>query len=478
MGFMTDGAENLTMAVSAAVSKMVEHTYGPNGGFVVISNGENSLLTKDGVSVIRVLDSDSPFEKSIIDIIREASMNTMSLAGDGTTTTVVLANAILKRFKQADFMMKDKILSSVVENINANKREISLDMDGIFDVAMTATSGDRELSKAIIGAFKEAEKYGLKSVFAEHVIGGVTSYEVSDGISFNGNMADEVFFDDRSNYTKNMSGPAFIVSRTEVVGEEDVITAIEKLVELGYKSLVIIAPGFSVTALSALSVNNGISMSIAPIIITAQKEQFKKYALDAIAASVGADIIGEDVGVELCDIGDRHIGTAKSFSIKGTMVRISGAKTNSEQAEQLEKKFESMLRGVDSDEERDIYKGLMAILRGKTVKIKVGAASQHAAIERKDRADDCINAIEHALSNGVMPGGGRAYELAFAGIDSSTDFLQAATDIVEMLSSPSGTTLEYKPTDPAKVIETVATQAIDLAFSLGMTRGLAIKKQR
>jgi len=455
------------------VSSIVSMTYGPSGGFVVLSNGEESVATKDGVSIVRVIESDDTFESAIIEIIRESALNTLTKVGDGTTSTIILANNILSRFVTSDFMRKDEIIEAVKLNIRAKSKSVDILSDEIYTVALTATAGDKELSNAIISAFRSSPDALSANVSPEIRLGDTVRHEQGDGAIFSANIIDMAFVDNTENASKSIKDAHIIVSESDVTGEEDVVGMITECVKNGIKDLVIFAPAFSISALSSLAVNHNVSCNFTPMVISSDKIISTKIVMGVIATAFGATIVGEDSGIDLGDITKDHMGIIERFSLSSKKVTISGKDSSSKEDIESKKMYlTNLMKSSTSDEEKNAYKYLLSILEKRISRVIIGGNSMASAIERKDRADDCINAIEMALNSGVVLGAGRGYTNMCLGVHCATDIDSAADDMKKLLPQDSASS-SY---DPTEVIVTVAEQAIELAFTLGMTKSIVIKK--
>lgn len=463
-------SEAFVKGVMRQASSIVEVTYGPRGGFVSITNGKESVMTKDGVTVIKSLSSPDIFENAILTTIKEAAQNTLSKAGDGTTTTIVLADKILTVFAPSDYMKKDEIIRSVKRNIRALSRNVSVDSDEIKTVALTSTAGDEDLAKAVVEAFSLAKETSINGIIAEGRLYASTHVSIVDGSSFSGNVIDLSFYDDKDSRSKDVENAHVVFSSSDVSGEDNMVEFITNCVDNDIKDVVIIAPSFAMSAMSTMIVNNGVSINITPIVIDGGDAVKTKLAIEAVSTYVGGYIIGEESGVDLQDCDTDSLVSIGKVSIKGNSILLSGVSSqDAQKVDSLIKRHESALREVGSDEERDVLKVLLSILHGKLVKVIVGGNTLASLVERKDRADDCINSIEMALLHGVVPGACAAYANMAMGIDCSTSFELATEELSNIIKKQGEISNSL---DPTFVVEVVAEQAIELAFMLGMTRSV------
>ncbi len=467
----TDFIRNIMQQASA----LVEATYGPKGGFVVLSNGSTSLATKDGVSVIRALISDNPLEQAVLTVIKEAALNTLSKAGDGTTTTIVLASKILSKFNPSDYMFKDQILEVVKKNIRKKSVSVEIGSQDLMTVALTATAGDMLLSEVILEAFEIAEESGISGVIAEQRLGASTHVETVDGISFVGNMIDTLFYDSQDTRSKTIKEGHILFSSSDISGEDDIVELITTCINNGVKDLILVAPSFAMTALSALSINHKISIDVTPMVLDGGDATKTKMAIEAIALSMGAVIIGAESGIDVGDVTGIMLTKIGKFTVDGKFMVVSGEdNSTNDDIQEMITRYQSKLRTVSSDEERDMFKSLLSILKKKMIKVVVGGNTINSITERKDRADDCINSVELALQGGVVPGAGAAYTNMSTGSKCRSNIDGAVEEVSLIINGGDSSGASTRTLDPTIVAETVAEQAIELAFILGMTKSVVL----
>jgi chaperonin GroEL len=247
---------------------------------------------------------------------------------------------------------------------------------------------------------------------------------------------------------------------------------ITECIENDIKDLIIIAPSFSMTAMSSMAVNHGVTINITPLVVSGSSEISNRVLFDTIGTAVGATVIGEDSGVSIEDVSVEHMASVENFSLSGKKVTFSGKDSSSEEKiSEMKEYLKRLSTDAETDEEKNAYKTLMSIMEKKISRVIIGGNSLSAAIERKDRADDCINALEMSLKDGVLPGAGRGYTNMCLGVNCATD-IDSAVDDLQKLLPKMATGGVY---DPTSVVMTVAEQAIELAFTLGMTRSVVIK---
>ena len=464
----------IVAAVLEYCASLVGATYGPRGRFVILTDGNKSVTTKDGVSVLRALSFDSYTESGVLEVIRDAALDTLEKAGDGTTSTIVLANLIYKTFDQTEFMDKDRITRDILKNIQESSKKVSIGDKEIYKVALTAVAGDVELATAVTDAFKHAQEHNLKTVIAVPNNGGDTVCEIGDSMSFSANVIDTVFYDNAKNV--DMENCKIVVASSEISGESEIVQLVETCIANEVNNIVILAPKFAMNALAALSMNHRRVVNIFPAVIDGGDAVKTKLALESVAVSTGAEFIGLESGLSLGDASIGSMGSLSSFSARGKNVTIEVEPLGDykkKKISDLKKSHIETLSRAGTDEEREMIKYLISILDKTVVKIMIGGSSANSIIERKDRADDCINAIELALTGGVVQGGGEAYRSMAKDVQSKADLHTAGDNLFRMLGGSAGQAL-----DPTIVVKTVVTQAIDLAFMLGNTASIVVSNKK
>jgi len=447
---------DLITSVFQTAARTVGSTYGPNGSFAILTDGKNSVVTKDGVSVLRHMKYSSNVEQGIFEIIKEASLRTLTEVGDGTTTTILLAENIYSLLHPVDFHKKEDILAKAIAQLSDVKKKAS--QEDLFTVAMTATAGDEILARIVVDAVITSAEKGYSSVTAEANSESNTSILEEERLGFKGTLVDNAFYDKSGDFLE-WADAVTIVSLSEIAGEENVISLVEKCLREGIEKIMILAPSFALTALSAMAVNNHL-VRFAPIVISAGDAAKTKLALETLAISLEATAIGIETGVELRDATQTHFAQIKSLSFRNSHISCEVKSTDGGEVRRESARILALdcLAKASDDEERDMYRVILGILNRGSITIQVGAASLGAAIERKDRTDDCVNAVELALSGGVVAGAGRAYEAALANLGYDTPFGEASSALILPI------TKSTRPLDPYAVAETALTQAIELAF--------------
>jgi len=463
---------NIVGSAITGAALLVEQTYGAKGDFVILTSGKKSVITKDGVSVLRSLYSDDLSENGVLEIIKEASLNTLAIVGDGTTSTILLANEIYKRFKAEDYMNKTNILKNIENNLKKMSVPVSINSKELLQVAETSVAGDSELAGLILDAYHKADEDNLGTVIVEMKVGHKSAVSTYNGIAFSGYLANDSFLHKANGYEVFFDQASVVISDSEIIGEDTVFNLINKCVETEIENLIIIAPGFAVNSLSTMMLNNGHSINIAPVIYNGGSAVGNSLLAEALSTACGQDsILGDSRGIEIGDIDIERCPEIQNFSMNKNSVRFIG-NGDSDKCNLLANRYLELQGDATTDEERDMYKILTSIVKQKSVSVILGGDSKSSLVERKDRADDCVNAVSLALAGGVVPGGAVAYRDALKGLQTKTDLYQAGLALFEKCGGN-----KNKALDPTKVVSTVLKQALELSFLLGKTKAVVMIKQ-
>lgn len=481
---------SIASEILGLVARVVSLTYGPNGSLVAITKDNKTSVTKDGVTVLKSLSSDTPFETAILDIIKEASINTMSRAGDGTTATIVLSNAFIKNkcnlSSANNFVQRAK---SFLKDLAV----IDLSRDMIKRVALTSTNWDEELAECITEAFEYSD---AQSVVATPNFGGSTEVNIADEININALIASPEFIDDYETSETAMKDPKIIVTLSQVEGESDLIDMIDKLIEMEEENIVILMPKADVRSVAALRVNHTAGViRILPVLVGSGIEE--NDTLYDISVAVGAEPFGDMSGLSLKDITPERLGEAEEvIYTKGKLI-IKNPKGDPKKREKLAAAHLEKAEKEQVEYRKEILRRRASLVKGKTIEVKVGGENQKSIMERKDRADDAIQAVKNSLKYGVLPGGGMAYAY-LAQQPFAKDFRRALMEPLTILSKKKdiplnfelfkepvaysfehgvvGISSENAPLDSYKTVINVIEQSIELAKLIKSIKATVINK--
>ncbi|HCC68099.1 TPA: chaperonin GroEL, partial [Patescibacteria group bacterium] len=399
-----------------SISNAVKTTLGPKGRNVAIAKSFGSqVVTKDGVTVAKEIEVENPFENVGVEMIKEAASRTNDMAGDGTTTVIVIAQAIATLgFRNVTaganpISVKrgvDKGVEVVVKALKKLSKKIS-GKEEISQVATISANNDKELGEMIGEVFDQIGKDGVVTV--EEAKGFKDEVAYTEGMQFDNGYVSPYFVNDPESLETVMEDPYILVTDKKLSNLQDIQAIAEKVLSAADKPIVIIADEIENQALATLVVNK-LRGTLNVVAIKAPGfGDRKKEMLQDIAVITGASFISEEIGRTLESIEVSDLGSAKKVVVskEGTViVEGSGIKKDiKERVAEIKKQVEKSTSNYDKEKLQE----RLAKLSGGVAIIKVGAASEIEAKEKKQRVQDAINATRAAIEEGVVAGGGLAF---------------------------------------------------------------------
>jgi chaperonin GroEL len=400
------GVEKLARAVKA--------TLGPSGRNVILDKKFGSpTVTKDGVSVAKEIELDDPYENMGAQLIKEVSSKTSDIAGDGTTTATVLAEAIYKEGLRnvtagANPISLQRGILEASRAIVAKLAEISKEVSESKEIAQVATvsaNWDEEIGGIIAEAMDKVGKDGTITV--EEAKGIETTLDVVEGMQFDKGYLSPYFVTDPDTMDCNLEDAYVLIHEKKISNLKDLLPVLEKIAKTG-KPLLIIAEDVEGEALAALVVNKlrG-TLNIAAVKAPGFGDR-RKAMLEDIAILTGGRCITEDLGIKLENIELDDLGEAKRITIgKEETVIVEGA-GGSEAISGRVGQIRKQIADTTSDYDREKLQERLAKLAGGVAVINVGAATESEMKEKKARVEDALHATRAAVEEGIVPGGGTA----------------------------------------------------------------------
>ena len=431
------GVEKLARAVKA--------TLGPSGRNVILDKKFGSpTVTKDGVSVAKEIELEDPYENMGAQLIKEVSSKTSDIAGDGTTTATVLAEAIYKEGLRnvtagANPISLQRGILEASKAIVAQLAEISKEVSDSKEIAQVATvsaNWDNEIGGIIADAMEKVGKDGTITV--EEAKGIETTLDVVEGMQFDKGYLSPYFVTDPESMDCDLENPYILIHEKKISNLKDLLPVLEKIAKTG-KPLLIIAEDVEGEALAALVVNKlrG-TLNIAAVKAPGFGDR-RKAMLDDIAILTGGTCITEDLGIKLENIELKELGEAKRVTIgKEETVIIVGA-GGSEKISGRVGQIRKQIADTTSDYDREKLQERLAKLAGGVAVINVGAATESEMKEKKARVEDALHATRAAVEEGIVPGGGTALIRATGQIGDlglSGDEATGADIIVSAIEAP------------------------------------------
>ena len=392
----------------------VAATLGPKGRNVILhQKGKDPIITKDGVTVSDFVHLDDEFENAAAQILKQATSQTNTMAGDGTTTATVLAREILvsaQRYITAGsspIELKrgiDAAVEKLVATIEKDAKHIET-LDDVENIATISANNDRTLGKLVATAVDKAGKDG--SITIEESRSVETSLDLIEGFRVEAGFAATAFVTDERRGAVHYDSPLLLVTTARIDTVDQILPALE-IVSRDGRPLVIVAEEIEGQALAALIMNTvrG-SMKIVAVKAPFYGER-RKNILSDLALSTGADLIGSDSAVSLKNIKLQHFGQCKSIDITKTNTTVIGGKGDFEKIDKQIELLKVLLAEEEDLQECDKIQERITKLASGVAVIRVGAATEVEMIEKKHRIEDALEAVKSAQHEGVVAGGGVA----------------------------------------------------------------------
>ncbi|WP_104511235.1 chaperonin GroEL [Acinetobacter indicus] len=421
-----DSARSKMIAGVNILADAVKVTLGPKGRNVVIDRSFGAPhITKDGVSVAKEITLKDKFENMGAQLVREVSSKTNDIAGDGTTTATVLAQAILNEgIKSVTAGMNpmdlkrgiDLAVKTVVENIKQTAKPAS-DSKAIEQVGSISANSDTTVGALIAQAMEKVGKEGVITV--EEGSGFEDSLDVVEGMQFDRGYISPYFANKQDTLTAELENPFILLVDKKVSNIRELITVLEAVAKTG-KPLLIIAEDVEGEALATLVVNNMRGIIKVCAVKAPGFGDRRKAMLQDIAILTGGTVISEEIGMQLDQTTLEHLGTAHKVTVsKENTVIVDGAGNAGQIAERVQQ-IRAQIEESTSEYDKEKLQERVAKLAGGVAVIKIGAATEVEMKEKKDRVDDALHATRAAVEEGVVAGGGVALVRAAKALDGVT----------------------------------------------------------
>jgi chaperonin GroEL len=405
----------------------VKVTLGPKGRNVVIEKKFGApSLTKDGVSVAKEIELEDSIENMGAQMVKEVASKTADIAGDGTTTATVLAQAIisegLKNVAAGANPMDlkrgiDKAVKVVVENLKSQSESVGNDIKKIEQVASISANNDAVIGSLIAEAMNKVTKDGVITV--EEAKGTETTVEVVEGMQFDRGYLSPYFITNSEKMHAELQNPYILIYDKKISTLKDILHILEKVVQNGHQ-LLIISEDLEGEALATLVVNKLRGQLKVSAVKAPGFGDRRKEMLQDIATLTGGIVISEEQGYKLENADLTYLGRAESVTIDKDNTTIVGGKGEKDAIQARINQIKSQIEVTTSDYDREKLQERLAKLSGGVAVLYVGAATEVEMKEKKDRVDDALHATRAAVEEGIVPGGGVAYIRAIASLDSLT----------------------------------------------------------
>lgn len=412
--FNLEARDGLKRGVDA-LANAVKVTLGPKGRNVIIEKSFGAPhVTKDGVTVAKEIELEDRVENIGAQMVKEVASKTADVAGDGTTTATVLAQAIFNQGLKnvaagaAPMDLKrgmDKAVSAIIENLRDQSQEVGDSIDKIEQVASISANNDSTIGKLIAEAMSKVKKEGVITV--EEAKGTETYVDVVEGMQFDRGYLSPYFVTDSEKMIADLESPLILIYDKKISNMKELLPVLEPAAQSG-RPLLIIAEDVESEALATLVVNKirG-SLKIAAVKAPGFGDR-RKAMLEDIAILTGGTVISEERGFKLENATMDMLGTAEKVSIdKDNTTIVNGAGEGSA-IEGRVNQIKAQIESTTSDYDKEKLQERLAKLAGGVAVLYVGAASEVEMKEKKDRVDDALAATRAAIEEGIVPGGGVA----------------------------------------------------------------------
>jgi chaperonin GroEL len=423
-----------------AVANAVKVTLGPRGRYVVLDKKFGApTITNDGVTIAREIEVEDVFQNQGAQLVREVATATNDVAGDGTTTATVLAQAIVRQgLKNVaaganPLALKrgiERAVDQVVKNIESQSKEIS-GKDQIARVA-TISAGDEEIGDVIADAIDKVGKDGVVNVEEGQTFG--MDLEFTEGMQFDKGYISPYMVTDQERMEATLEDPYILIANQKIGSVRDVLPILEQTIQSG-KPLLIIAEDVEGESLATLVVNKLRGTFTGVAVKAPGFGDRRKRMLEDIAILTGGEVITEEMGLKLENTQLSQLGRARRVVVAKDTTTIVDGNGDSDAIKGRINQIKSEIENTDSDFDREKLQERLAKLSGGVAVVKVGAATETEMKEKKHRVEDALQATRAALEEGIVPGGGVALLVAQKALN---------IDAIELPDEQTGAKIVYR----------------------------------
>jgi len=413
ISYNTKAREQLLKGVNT-LADAVKVTLGPRGNNVVLEKSWGSpTVTKDGVTVAKEIELEDKFENMGAQMVKDVASKTSDVAGDGTTTATLLAQAIYNEGQKLvaagsnPMALKrgiDKGVTAVVEELKKLSKPIKGKIE-ITQVGAISANNDEMIGKLISEAMDKVGKEGVITV--EEAKSMETSLEIVEGMQFDRGYLSPYFVTDSAKMVVSLENPCILLHEKKITNMKDLLPLLEEIAKTG-KSLLIVAEDVEGEALATLIVNKLRGTLTCAAVKAPGFGDRRKAMLEDIAILTGGQVISEDLGIKLENISTKDLGRCKNVKIdKDNTTIVDGAGSRKDIEGRL-RQIRTQIEETTSDYDREKLQERLAKLVGGVAVINIGAATETEMKEKKARVEDALNATRAAVEEGIVPGGGVA----------------------------------------------------------------------
>ena len=412
----------------------VKVTLGPKGRYVVLDKKFGApTITNDGVTIAREIEVEDVFENQGAQLVREVATATNDVAGDGTTTATVLAQAIVREGLKnvsagANPMGLKRGIERAVETVVADIKSQSKEISGKEDIARVATisARDREIGDVISDAIEKVGKDGVVNVEEGQTFG--LELEFTEGMQFDKGYLSPYMITDSERMEAVLDDPYILIANSKIGAVKDILPVLEQVIQAG-RPLLIVAEDVEGESLATIVVNKLRGTFQAVAVKAPGFGDRRKRMLEDIAILTGGEVITEEMGLKLENTTISQCGRARKVVVDKDSTTIIDGAGDSDQIKSRIKQIKAEIESTDSDFDREKLQERLAKLAGGVAVVKVGAATETEMKEKKHRVEDALQATRAALEEGIVPGGGVALLNAAKALANDTSEGDEATGV-------------------------------------------------
>ena len=460
------------------LANAVKITLGPRGRNVVLDKGYGTpTITNDGVTIAKEIELKDKFENIGAELVKEAASKTNDVAGDGTTTAVVLAQAMIAEGINLinsganGLVLKrgmDKAMAKVSEILKKNSKPVT--KEKIKDVAVIAAN-DEEMGSLIAEVIGKVGKEGVVTVEEAQTLG--VDYELVEGLQFDRGYVSSYMVTDTERMEAVLEKPYILITDKKISSLQEIMPLLEKVVKSGNKNLVIIADEVEGEALATLVVNKLRGIFNVLAVKAPGFGDRRREMLEDIATVINAEVVSEERGMKLENADINVLGEAKRIIANKDNTTIVGGTGSKSEIEKRIKQIKAQLEKTESEFDREKLQERLAKLSGGVAVIKVGAATEVEMKEKKFKIEDAISATKAAIEEGIVSGGGVALFEAAREIKNSKlvgavefgDEAKGISLVVNALESPISVIAKNANKDDSEVIQAISNKEKGIGFN-------------
>lgn len=468
-------SEDARRSMQRGVDKLanaVKITLGPKGRNVVLDKKFGApLITNDGVTIAREIELQDPYENMGAQLVKEAATKTNDVAGDGTTTATLLAQAMIREGLKnvtagANPMLIRTGINKAVEIAVSEIKKISKHVNGKEDIARVAaiSAADEEIGQLIADAMEKVGNEGVITVEESKTMG--TELDVVEGMQFDRGYTSPYMVTDAEKMEAILDDPYILITDKKITNIQDILPVLEQIVQQGRK-LLIISEDIEGEALATLVVNKLRGTFTCVAVKAPGFGDRRKEMLQDIAILTGGQVISEELGRDLKDTELSMLGRAERVKVTKENTTVVNGKGEKEEIKARVAQIRAQIEETTSDFDREKLQERLAKLAGGVAVIKVGAATETELKERKLRIEDALAATKAAVEEGIVPGGGTAYANVIskvAEIAKEGDVKIGVNIVKRALEEPVRQIAENAGIDGAVVIEKIKNSAVGIGY--------------